>query len=95
MLTRTILALERQLEQRTQTLTPRLLRLPGCGPVSAAKLLCEIGPIERFRSDAQLGVTPASRHWIAARASTNAERLLSVTAQHPDAKVERDAAPTK
>jgi transposase len=41
---------------------PRLLELAGCGPLSAAKLLCEIGPIERFRSDAQLarhaGVAP-------------------------------------
>jgi transposase len=61
-LTRTILRLDRELEQRTQTLAPRLLQLPGCGPVSAAKLLSEIGPIERFRSDAQLarhaGVAP-------------------------------------
>jgi transposase len=36
--------------------------LPGCRPLSAAKLLCEIGPIERFRTDAQLarhaGVAP-------------------------------------
>ena len=36
--------------------------LPGCGPLSAAKLLCEIGPIDRFRTDAQLarhaGVAP-------------------------------------
>jgi transposase len=61
-LTRTILALDRELEQRTRTLGPRLLQLPGCGPVSAAKLLCEIGPIDRFASDAQLarhaGVAP-------------------------------------
>ncbi len=61
-LTRPILALDRELEQRTQGLAPRLLALPGCGPLSAAKLLCEIGPIERFRSDAQLarhaGVAP-------------------------------------
>ena len=61
-LTRTVLVLDRELEQRTQTLAPRLLQLPGCGPVSAAKLLGEIGPIERFRSDAQLarhaGVAP-------------------------------------
>jgi transposase len=38
------------------------LALPGCGAVSAAKLLGEIGPIERFDSDAQLarhaGVAP-------------------------------------
>src|SRR5207302_6707420 len=61
-LTRTINALDCELQQRTRTLAPRLLQLPGCGPLSAAKLLCEIGPIERFRSDAQLarhaGVAP-------------------------------------
>jgi transposase len=41
---------------------PGLLALPSCGALSAAKLLCEIGPIARFRSDAQLarhaGVAP-------------------------------------
>jgi transposase len=61
-LTRAISELDRELETRTQTLAPRLLQLPGCGPLSAAKLLCEIGPIARFRSDAQLarhaGVAP-------------------------------------
>jgi transposase len=61
-LTRSILDLDRELTARTSTLAPRLLQLPGCGPLSAAKLLCEIGPIERFRSDAQLarhaGVAP-------------------------------------
>ena len=43
-------------------LAPRLLELPGCGGITAAKLLCEIGPIDRFRGDAQLarhaGVAP-------------------------------------
>jgi transposase len=61
-LTRSIVDLDRELHTQTQTLAPRLLELPGCGPLSAAKLLCEIGPIERFRSDAQLarhaGVAP-------------------------------------
>ena len=61
-LTRTIAELDRDLQTRTSTLAPRLLELPGCGPLSAAKLLCEIGPIDRFRSDAQLarhaGVAP-------------------------------------
>jgi len=61
-LTRSILELERELAERTEVLAPRLLELVGCGPLSAAKLLCEIGPIERFRSDAQLarhaGVAP-------------------------------------
>jgi transposase len=61
-LTRSILELDRELQTRTQGLAPRLLELPGCGPLSAAKLLCEIGPIDRFLTDAQLarhaGVAP-------------------------------------
>jgi len=61
-LNRSIVELERELQERTTTIAPRLLALPGCGPLSAAKLLCEIGPIDRFRTDAQLarhaGVAP-------------------------------------
>jgi transposase len=61
-LSRTIVELERELHTKTTTIAPQLLELPGCGPLSAAKLLCEIGPIDRFRSDAQLarhaGVAP-------------------------------------
>jgi transposase len=61
-LTRTILALDRELQTRIETAAPALLALPGCGALSAAKLLGEIGPIERFDSDAQLarhaGVAP-------------------------------------
>jgi transposase len=61
-LTRTILDLDRELEQRTSRTAPALLALPGCGAISAAKLLGEIGPIERFDTDAQLarhaGVAP-------------------------------------
>ena len=61
-LTRTIAALDRELEQRTAETAPALLELPGCGALTAAKLLAEIGPIGRFQSDAQLarhsGVAP-------------------------------------
>jgi len=61
-LTRTILELDRELEQRTAQTAPALLELPGCGALTAAKLLAEIGPIGRFQSDAQLarhsGVAP-------------------------------------
>ena len=39
-----------------------MLELPGCGALTAAKLLAEIGPIDRFQTDAQLarhsGVAP-------------------------------------
>jgi transposase len=71
-LTRSILELDRELQTRTLTLAPRLLELAGCGPLSAAKLLCEIGPIDRFPSDAQLAGTLASHHWMPAPANTNA-----------------------
>src|SRR5919204_217285 len=61
-LSRSIAELECELQARAQAIAPALLELPGCGPLSAAKLLCEIGPIDRFRSDAKLarhaGVAP-------------------------------------
>src|SRR5258708_766736 len=61
-LTRAITELDRELEQRTAQTAPALLELPGCGAVTAAKLLAEIGPIGRFKTDAQLarhgGVAP-------------------------------------
>ncbi|HYX76992.1 MAG TPA: IS110 family transposase [Gaiellaceae bacterium] len=61
-LTRSILALDRELHSRTTAIAPQLLELPGCAALTAAKLLCEIGPIARFRGDAQLarhaGVAP-------------------------------------
>jgi transposase len=50
------------LEIADNSLAPALLELPGCGAVTAAKLLAEIGPISRFKTDAQLarhsGVAP-------------------------------------
>jgi transposase len=59
---REIVELDHQLEQRTAELAPALLELPGCGVLTAAKLLAEIGPVDRFASDAQLarhsGVAP-------------------------------------
>src|SRR5207253_941020 len=42
-LTRSIADLDRDLYARTTAISPRLLTLPGCGALSAAKLLCEIG----------------------------------------------------
>jgi transposase len=61
-LTRMIDELDQELEQRTIATAPALLELPGCGAVTAAKLLAEIGPIARFKNDAQLarhsGVAP-------------------------------------
>ena len=61
-LTRMIVELDRELETLSAQIAPTLLTLPGCGGLTAAKLLAEIGPIERFHTDAQLarhgGVAP-------------------------------------
>jgi transposase len=61
-LDREIAQLDHELERRTSELAPALLELPGCGAITAAKLLAEIGPIGRFQNDAQLarhsGVAP-------------------------------------
>jgi transposase len=61
-LTRSIIELDRELERRTAETAPALLELPGCGTLTAPKLLAEIGPVDRFQSDAQLarhgGVAP-------------------------------------
>src|SRR3954454_13300027 len=61
-LNREITALDEELERRTAEIAPSLLELPGCAAVTAAKLLAEIGPTARSRSDAQLprhaGVAP-------------------------------------
>jgi transposase len=91
-LTRSIGALERQLQERTQAIAPQLLELPGCGPLSAAKLLCEIGPIARFRTDAQLarhaGVAP-----LEAQASTNATGSTAAATDNSTARSTESPSP--
>ena len=61
-LNRKIAELDQELEHRTAAIAPALLELPGCAAVTAAKLLAEIGPVDRFKTDAQLarhsGVAP-------------------------------------
>jgi transposase len=53
-LNRAITGLDQELEQRIGDVAPALLELPGCAAITAAKLLAEIGPVDRFRTDAQL-----------------------------------------
>jgi transposase len=61
-LVREAAALERELLLLVRGQQPRLLALPGVGPLTAAKLIAEIAGIERFRSHAKLariaGVAP-------------------------------------
>jgi transposase len=51
-----------ELGQRVARLAPNLLSLPGCGPLTAAKLLAETAGVARFRSEAcfamHAGVAP-------------------------------------
>jgi transposase len=49
-LTITIRELDAELATRTATLAPTLLQVPGCGPVTAAKIIAETADIRRFRS---------------------------------------------
>ena len=55
-------SLERELEALVKEHAAPLLEMPGCGALTAAKLLAEVAGIERFESDAQLamlaGVAP-------------------------------------
>ncbi|WIY82024.1 IS110 family transposase [Propionimicrobium sp. PCR01-08-3] len=44
--------LERELEERVKVEAPQLLELPGCGPMSAARIVAETGDPSRFKSAA-------------------------------------------
>ena len=48
--------LERELAALVQAQAPALLELPGCGPLTAAKLLGETAGVDRFRGEAQLAM---------------------------------------
>lgn len=48
--------LEREIARRVAELAPELLEIPGCGALSAAKLLGEIGGVDRFRSEGKLAM---------------------------------------
>jgi len=54
--------LEREIAALVETQAPDLLALPGCGALSAARILAETAGVERFASDAKLarlaGVAP-------------------------------------
>jgi transposase len=61
-LARDVKALEAELEQLVARHAGALLELPGCGTLTAAKLVAEVAGVERFSSDAKLaklaGVAP-------------------------------------
>jgi transposase len=71
-LTRTIAELDAELEQRTAETAPALLELPGCGPLTAAKLLAEIGRSNASKQTRNSHGTAASRRSKRAQAACNA-----------------------
>jgi len=60
--TRRIRELERELTSLVAEKAPQLLQLPGCGSLTAARIIAEVGDVARFSSDAQLarlaGIAP-------------------------------------
>lgn len=74
-LTRRVKALERDLAGRVRAQAPQLLKLPGCGVLTAAKLIGETANPGRFRSEAcyamHAGVAPIP----ASSGRTNRHRL--------------------
>ena len=61
-LTTTIKALEAEITELVTAIAPQLVAEPGCGPLTAAKLVGEIAGADRFASDAKLaraaGIAP-------------------------------------
>jgi transposase len=55
-LTRRASELERELTSLVSTQAPALLELPGCGVLTAAKILAETAGVERFANDAKLAL---------------------------------------
>jgi transposase len=49
-LTAVINALEKEIAQLVEQLAPALLALPGCGPLTAAKIIGETAGVDRFKS---------------------------------------------
>lgn len=81
----TIYDLQKRITKQVKSQPPQLLALPGCGPLSAAKISAETGEVTRFRNEAAFarhaGVAPTPR-WSGAdtgglRAARSGNRQLN------------------
>jgi transposase len=68
-------ALERELAKRIHDLAPRLLALPGCGVLTAAKIVGETANVTRFRSEACFAMHAGAAPIPASSGKTNRHRL--------------------
>ncbi len=63
-ITREVRELDATIAGRVKASHPTLLAIPGCGPLTAAKIVTEVAGVDRFANDAQLamhaGVAPLS-----------------------------------
>ena len=84
-------ALKGQLTALVRAQAPALLEIPGCGILSAARILADVGPIDRFSSDAHLASycgsspVPASsgkrqRHRLNRQGNRKLNRVLHIIA---------------
>jgi len=74
-LTQTIKALEAEIADLARQLAPGLLAEPGCGPLTAAKLVGEIAGAHRFASDAKLARAAGIAPIPVSSGNTNRHRL--------------------
>ncbi len=73
--TRRARELEREITGLVANQAPQLLQQPGCGPLTAAKLVGEIAGAGRFRTDAQLARTAGVAPLPASSGRTDRHRL--------------------
>lgn len=74
-LTARVNAIEKELAERVKALAPRLLALPGCGPLTAAKIVAETANVARFRSEACFAMHAGAAPIPASSGKTNRHRL--------------------
>ena len=67
--------LERELARLVADYAPQLLAEPGCGPLTAAKLVGEIAGADRFATDAKLARTSGTAPIPASSGATHRHRL--------------------
>jgi transposase len=67
--------LERELGQLVAAEAPKLLELPGCGVLTAAKLIGELAGSDRFGSDARLAMHAGAAPLLAASGQRQRHRL--------------------
>jgi transposase len=74
-LTASIKALEAEIAELVTELAPQLVAEPGCGPLTAAKLVGELAGADRFASDAKLARAAGIAPIPASSGRTNRHRL--------------------